>query len=47
MLYKLDFRLIDYLNLFNFPANVKNLCICEKLVILPLLKGVIKADQLW
>lgn len=30
---------MGYVNLFNFPAYVKNLRIWEKLVILPLLKG--------
>lgn len=37
---------MDYVNLFNLPANVKNLRIWKNLVILPLLKGIIKADQL-
>ena len=39
MLDNLTFRSMKYVNLFNLPANVKNLRMSEKLVILPTLKG--------
>lgn len=41
MLDNLTFRSTKYVNLFNLPANVKNLRMLEKLVILPMLKGEI------